>query len=71
MHALVYNTTGSENTAEGYKTLHGNTTQYNNTAAGYHPLFTLETRDITTPPRGRRSMANPTGNENVAIGGWM
>ena len=62
------NTTGSSNTANGYRSLFSNTTGSSNTANGYASLYS-NTTGIYNTANGHRSLfSNTTGSSNTANG---
>ena len=66
--ALYSNTTGSNNTANGYEALYANTTGSNNTANGYEALYSNTTGSDNTANGYAALYANTTGNNNTANG---
>ncbi len=66
-HAL-FNNTGGNNTANGFKALVSNTTGGNNTASGFEALFSNTTADNNTAHGGGALFSNTTGTENTATG---
>jgi len=66
--ALYFNTTGFNNTANGFKSLFSNTTGYQNTANGLNALYS-NTTGINNTANGFESLfSNTTGNYNTANG---
>jgi hypothetical protein len=64
---LAYNSSGSENTAVGFKSLYSNTTSSGNTSVGYNSLYSSTGWQNTAV--GHHSLSsNTTGNYNTAIG---
>jgi len=65
---LGFNTTGSFNTATGFRTLNGNTTGSYNTATGYNALQGNATGDFNTASGESALYSNTTGCCNTAFG---
>ncbi len=68
MSALSYNTTGSNNTANGYQALYFNTTGGYNTANGYYALRYNTTGTNNTALGRNAGSIITTGSNNIAIG---
>ncbi len=65
---MFSNTTGINNTANGYQALFSNTTGINNTANGYQALFS-NTTGINNTANGYQALfSNTTGSSNTANG---
>ena len=64
----IYNTTGSNNTANGFKALISNTTGNSNTANGYEALFSNTTGNSNTANGYEALYTNTTGYDNTANG---
>jgi hypothetical protein len=66
--ALVFNTTGGNNTATGLNTLFSNTTGNNNTATGVQALLSNTTGAANTANGVQALVSNTTGIQNTASG---
>jgi hypothetical protein len=66
--ALVFNSTGSNNTATGLNALFSNTTGNNNTAIGSDTLSSNITGDFNVAVGPAALLDSTTGNFNIAIG---
>ena len=66
--ALLNNTTGAQNTANGVSALFSNTTGNFNTAAGDHALFSNTTGNYNTATGSYSLWLSTTGTQNTAIG---
>ena len=62
------NTTGTNNTANGYQALYANTTGTNNTANGYQALYANTTGSNNTANGYQALYSNTTGSNNTANG---
>jgi len=68
MYALVFNTTGSDNTASGFQALYSNTTADYNTASGYGALYGTTTGNSNTASGYEALYGNTSGTQNTASG---
>lgn len=66
--AGFYNTTGSENVANGYASLYSNTTGFRNTAIGMSVLYSNTTGILNSAIGANSLYSNTTGNNNTATG---
>jgi len=66
--ALLYNTTGANNTANGFEALLGNTTGKDNTANGYYALASNTTGTNNIANGFEALLRNTTGGFNIALG---
>jgi hypothetical protein len=66
--ALYANTTGYNNTANGFQALNNNTTGYNNTANGFQALNNNTTGYYNTATGYTALFSNTTGVDNTATG---
>src|SRR5439155_3986712 len=66
--ALLSNTAGSNNTADGYTALFNNTTGINNTANGITTLFANTIGANNTASGANALFANTNGSSNTAVG---
>jgi hypothetical protein len=67
VNALLSNTTGNYNAANGAQALYHNTTGSNNTANGYNALFNNTTLGNNTA-EGFQALLNNTGANNIGLG---
>jgi hypothetical protein len=65
---LLSNTTGSDNTANGYLALAFNTTGHDNTANGFAALYNNTTGNYNTANGSLALLSNTTGSANTANG---
>jgi hypothetical protein len=66
--SLLFNTTGTENTAMGYQALNENTTADDNTAVGWYSLHANSIGERNTAVGMAALALNGSGNDNTAIG---
>src|SRR5207244_1932910 len=66
--ALIINTIGSHNTANGWNALNVNTTGSGNTATGYKALINSTTGENNTAVGNLALAFNSTGSGNIALG---
>jgi hypothetical protein len=64
----MFNTTGANKTANGFKALYTNNTGANNTATGYEALYSNTTGSNNNANGYFALKANTTGSNNIAVG---
>jgi hypothetical protein len=67
---MVFNTTGNQNTANGYGAMLFNTTGNQNTASGYFAVYQNTTGNNNTGTGYNALLNNTTGNQNIALGNF-